>query len=58
MVRKVLDELSVLGRSTNLEYSRATAYCACCRCGRGRLDIFSLVFLFSFLSPSLGAGPI
>ena len=26
--------------------------------GGGCLDIFSLVYLFSFLSPSLGDGPI
>ena len=26
--------------------------------GEGCLDIFSLVYLFSFLSPSLGDGPI
>ena len=26
--------------------------------GRGCLDIFSLICLFSFLSPSLGDGPI
>ena len=26
--------------------------------GEGCLDIFSLIYLFSFLSPSLGGGPI
>ena len=29
------------------------AYCACSRCGWGCLDIFSLIYLLSFLSPSL-----
>ena len=29
---------------------RARAYCACTRCGWGSVDIFSLVYLFSFLS--------
>ena len=32
---------------------RARAYCACSRCGWGCLDIFSLFYHFSFLSPSL-----
>ena len=46
-------KLSVPGCPTNLDNSRARAYCAC-----SRLDIFSLVSNFSFLSPSLGdAGP-
>ena len=31
----VLGKLSVPGRSTNLDYSRAGAYCACSRCGWG-----------------------
>ena len=30
---KVLGKLSVSGRPTNLDYSRARAYCACSRCG-------------------------
>ena len=50
---KVLGKLSVPGRPTNLEYSRARAYCACSRCGWGCVDIFSLVYHFSILSPSL-----
>ena len=50
---KVLGKLSVPGRPTGLDDSRARAYCACSRCGWGCLDIFSLVYLFSFLSPSL-----
>ena len=56
---KVLGKLSVPGRPTNLEDSRARAYCACSGCGWGCLDIFfsHLSFLFSF-SLSLGDGPI
>ena len=49
----MLCKLSVLGRPTSLDDSRAGAYCACSRCGWGCLDIFSLVYLFSFPSPSL-----
>ena len=30
---KVLGKLPVPGRPTNLDYSRARAYCACSRCG-------------------------
>ena len=41
------------GASSNFDYSRARAYCACSRCGWGYLDIFTLVYHFSFLSPSL-----
>ena len=52
--------LPVQGRSTYLENIRARAYCACSRCGAGGvvLTFFSLVCLFSILSPSLGHGPI
>ena len=50
---KVLGKLPVLGRPTNLDYSRARAYCTCSRCGWGGLDIFTLICHFSFLSPSL-----
>ena len=49
----VLGKLPVPVRPTYLELSRASAYCACSGCGRGCLDIFSLVYHFSFLSPSL-----
>ena len=48
----VLGKLPVPGRPSNLDYSRARAYCACRRCG-GCLDIFTLLYLFSSLSPSL-----
>ena len=56
---KVLGKLPVLGRPTNLDYSRARACCACSRCGWG---LFGNFFLSSVLSPSfslsLGDGPI
>ena len=55
----VLGKLPVPGRPTSLEKSRARAYCACRRCGRGRFGHFfsHLSFLSSF-SLSLGDGPI
>ena len=46
----VLGQLPVPGRTTNLDYSRARAYCAYSRCGW-------VLFLSSF-SLSLGDGPI
>ena len=54
----MLSKLSVPGRPTNLNDSRARTYCACSWYGWGGLDIFSLDYHFSFLSPSLGDGPI
>ena len=51
-------KLLVPGCPTNLDNSRARAYCACSRCGWGLFGHFSLIYLFSFLSPSLGDGPI
>ena len=47
---KVLCKLSVPGRPTNLDYSRARACCACSGCGRGVFGHFfsRLSFLFSF----------
>ena len=49
----VLGKLPVAGRPTNLDKSRARAFYACGECGWGCLDIFSLIYLFSFLSLSL-----
>ena len=45
---KVLGKPSVSGRPTNLDNSRATAYCTGSKCGweGGCLEIFSLVYLF------------
>ena len=50
---------SVAGRPTNLDNSRAKAYCACSRFGWGMFWTFFLssIFLSSF-SLSLGDGPI
>ena len=55
----VLGKLPVPGRPTNLDNSRARAYCACSGCGWGLFGHFfsHLSFLFSF-SLSLGDGPI
>ena len=55
----VLDKLPVPGRPTNLDQSRARAYCAYRRCGWGLFGHFfsHLSCLFSF-SLSLGNGPI
>ena len=51
---KVLGKLSVPGRPTRLDDSRARAYCVCSRCGWGFVwTFFSLIYLFSFLPPSL-----
>ena len=50
----VLSKLSVPGRPTYLDNSRARAYCACSRCGWGWFGhFFSLIYHFSLLSPSL-----
>ena len=54
----VLGKLSVPGRPTNLDNSRAGSISVSVGAGWGCLDIFSLVYLFSFISPSLGDGPI
>ena len=48
---RVLGKLPVPGRPTNLDLSRARAYCACSRCGWGLLGHF-----FSGLSFSLSLG--
>ena len=54
----MLGKLPVPGRPTDLDYSRARAYCACGRCGWGLFGHFfsHLSLLFSF-SLSLGDGP-
>ena len=55
----MLGKLPVPGHPTNLDDSRARAYCACSRCGWGLFGHFfsHLSLLFSF-SLSLGDGPI
>ena len=54
----VLGKLSVPGRPTNLNYSRARLTALTVGAGEGCLDIFSLVYHFSSFSLSLGHGPI
>ena len=56
---KVLGKLPVPGRPTNMDYSRARAFCTCSGCGWGLFGHFysHLSFLFSF-SLSLGDGLI
>ena len=44
----MLGKLPLTGRSTDLKNSRASAYCACSRCGWG--GHFFLVYHFSLLS--------
>ena len=44
----VLGKLSVPGRPAGFDWSRARSYYSCSRCGWGCLDIFSLVYHFSF----------
>ena len=54
----VLGKLPEPGRPTNLDNSRASAYCACSWCGWGLFGIFfsRLSFLFSISHP-VGDGP-
>ena len=49
----VLGKLPVPGRPTNFGYCRARVYCACSRWGWGCLDIFTHIYPFFPLSPSL-----
>ena len=51
----VLGKLPLPGRPTNLDYGRARAYCCFFAegAGGGLFGHFSLVYHFSFLSPSL-----
>ena len=55
----VLGKLPVPGRPTNLDDSRARAYCTCSKCGWGLFGrlYYPPSFLFSF-SLSLRDGPI
>ena len=54
----MLSKHSVPGRPTNLDNSRARPIALEVGAGTGGLDIFSLIYLFSLLSPSLGDSPI
>ena len=47
----VLGKLSVPGRPTNLDNSRARVYCACSRRGWGSLDIFLYSTFYLFFLP-------
>ena len=49
----VLGKLPVSGHLTNLDWSRARAYCACSRCGWGLFGHFFSRLSFFLLSPSL-----
>ena len=49
----VLGKLLVPGRPTNFDYSRTRPIALAIGAGGGCLDIFSLIYNFSFLSPSL-----
>ena len=49
----VLDKVPVPGRLTNLDESRTRVFCACSGACEGCLEISSLVYHSSFLSPSL-----
>ena len=51
----MLSKLSVPGRLTNLDNSRVRAYCAV---GAGGECFNFFFYLFSFLSPVVGDGPI
>ena len=55
----VLVKLSVPGRPTNLDSSRARAYCACSRCGwRMFGHFFSRLFFSLFFHSLWGDGPM
>ena len=55
----VLGKFPAPGRPTNLDNSRARAYCACSRCGWGLFGHFySHLSILSSFSLSLGDGPI
>ena len=49
----VLGKLGAGESYTDLDNGRARTCCAYSRCGLGCLDNFSLLYLFSHLSPSL-----
>ena len=54
---KVLDKLPVPGRPTNLDDSRARAYCACSRCGWGWFGHFYSHLSFLLFLPLFGRRP-
>ena len=56
----LLGKRPVPGRPTNLNSSKAKAYCACSRCGWSMFGhvFFSRISFLSFFSLSLADGPI
>ena len=52
----VLGKLPVLGRPTNLDYSRSRAYCAYSRCGWGLFGHFFLSSIIYFFFLPLSGG--
>ena len=50
----VLGEFPVPRRPTNLDYSRAGAYCACSKCGFGLFEHFFSRLPFLFFLPLPG----
>ena len=56
--RVVLGKLRVPGRPTNLDYNMARPTVLALGARGGCLDVFSLVYHFSFFSLSVGDGPI
>ena len=52
----VFGKLPMPGRPTNLDDSRARAYCACNRCGWGCFAIFTLLLSFLLFLPLSGGG--
>ena len=53
----VLGELTVPGRPTSLEKSRARAYCTCSRCGWGLFGHFYSHLSFLLFLPPFGRRP-
>ena len=49
----VLGKLPVPERPAGLDKTRVRDLCVCSRCGRGGFGIFSLIYHFLLLSPSL-----
>ena len=54
---KVLGKLSVLARPTNLDTSRARAYCTCDKYGLGLFGHFCLILFSLFVLPLSGRRP-
>ena len=57
VVAKMLGKLLVPGRLTNLDYTKAMAYCDCSRCGWCCLDIFLSAITSLFFLPLSGRRP-